>query len=213
MLTLFCTDTLQNYAGRVSPSMLSDHDRMQLFFPSFSDVHSRERLCGNGDDACTWAGVVCTDDETVTDIRWTPETGRLIGTINMQMLPVHLQSLRLIEMNFQGSQVDIPALPEDMRVIYLALNKLRGILDFDDLPHWMEVIVIAELWIDKIVNICNLPETLTKFSLVIPRNTEKSIHIGKLPANDLVIDVKECALEGFTCEDESDADRILWRKI
>ena len=58
-------------AGRMRPSMLSDQQLMELLFTPDNATEARETLEGDEDDACSWKGIMCTDDgRNVTEVIW-----------------------------------------------------------------------------------------------------------------------------------------------
>ena len=74
--------------GRFDPSMLSDHDRFELFM-TFDDPNDiAEELHGDPLDHCSWSGVTC-DEGNIISIEWVRP-----GVLNCVGIPTICRKMR-----------------------------------------------------------------------------------------------------------------------
>ena len=191
--------------GRFETSMLTDQDRMSLFFTPDKAKDARRELEGDEADACSWVGVSC-DEDTITRIHWPLSELELVGSINFAMLPPKLEALHLSNQELVG-EMNVSCLPETLTSFWVESCLFTGSLDFSTLPSGLEEIVIHENRIQSIANISNLPESLDDFRICEEHLEIDFVEVGKLPNTFLTI---KLACFGFQVKvlDEVDKERV-----
>ena len=195
-------------AGRFNTSMLSDHQLMELLVTPDDVAQARENLKGDEDDACSWKGITCNDEnDCVTQISWHSSGLKVKGEMNFAMLPPKLTRLNLYHQPLRGS-MDVSHLPEKLRILCVQSTGLTGSIDFGSLPRTLEQLFITDNKIESIQNIVNLPSVIQYFEVREPNVMPKSICVGRLDKEGFVIKLQKCGITKLRLEDEKDRRRV-----
>ena len=207
MLTFFTADDTN--IGRMRPCMLSDQQMMELFItPIDADWH--EIGLGNDrDTACTWSGVTCSSESTVSSIDWNYKRVSLNGSITFSMLPSQLQSLIMVGQHDLRGPMDTTSLPETLLKFQIMSCGFHGTLDMGSLPRALCFFHVQNNEVTEIVNLRNLPEGLTKCRIQETNLTHDTLIVGKLGAGSTEIDLYRCGFENFKFADPADESRIV----
>ena len=197
-------------AGRVDPSMLSDQQRMELFFTPDDYEQSRGEFGGDEDDACTWKRTECNNDGRLTSISWHSSFVKLKGVIDMLLLPPALTFFNLYHQALRG-EVNTSNLPENLGVVCIDHTALSGTLDVANLPRKMTEFVVHDNAITAVGDIVNLPETLSYFTIGESNVVQQRIRIGKLPKKYFKLHIKQCGFTQIDFENPADMDRVDWQ--
>ena len=207
MLFLLTIDSLP--AGRIDPSMLTDHHLMELFFTPDDPEDARSRLSGDPDDACTWLEVACDDEGNVGEIDWPWRFVQLSGSINFQMLPRRLKLLNLSYQELVG-EIDLQALPDTMEELYLRSCHFTGTLDFGNLPRGFMGLHVMKNKISALINLVNLPRDFDYFRIAEDNLQHTDLYVGALPeGTDYEINLISCGIDSVTYENPEDAKRVI----
>ena len=195
--------------GRVNPSLLSDHQLMELFFTPGNREESRQNLGGDEDDACTWAGVRCDKAGCVDLINFDKLDMSLAGAIEFRMLPPAVTCARFNALPLSGT-VDTTALPIPLEFLQARKCRFSGTLSLGNLPRGLIQLVFGQNRITAVESIENLPESLQFLEIdereIIPEPTR----IGKFPDGDLIVQLNRGAFSAVSYEDTSDSARITF---
>ena len=196
-------------SGRIDPSMLTDHQRMELFFTPDNPEVARSRLGGDPDDACTWIQVACDDEGSVGEIDWPARFIALFGSINFQMLPHRLELLNLSYQELVG-EIDLLALPDTMKELYLRSCYFTGTLDLRNLPRGFTDLHVVKNRISALINVVNLPRGLDCIRIAEEYLQHTDLHVGALPeGTDYDINLISCGIDRVTYENPEDAKRVI----
>ena len=179
-----CADTPS--IGRFEPSMVTDHQMMELFFTPDSHADAREALGGDEDDACSWNGVRCDIPNTITFIEWLPADLILCGSLDFHRFPSHLTVLNLYEQRIYG-EVDLRGIPRTMERIWLNRCLFTGTLDLGSLPTGLKELEFLGNKITAIRNFRNLPESIERIDVREAAVKQETLNIGKFPHTDLEV--------------------------
>ena len=204
MIFALCADSMG--VGRVDASMLFDQQRMELFFTPVDGAKAHLLLSGNVDDACSWAGVQCREGKGVVIIDWRTVSVSLGGSIDMRILPEHLESLGMFKHEVFG-EIVTTALPAHLSSLYIQFTKMHGTIDLGSLPASMEEICFEENRITAMQNFCNFPSRLSSIFIAEEYMATTAVRIEKLPVHfeTLVIDTIDPVEVEFA--DASDASK------
>ena len=205
MLYLICLDS--NHLGRINPSMLSDQQFMELFFTSDDADQSHARFGGDIDDACTWNGVTCNDNKQITEIIFLHEYIELYGGINFKMIPPHVTDLSITNEPLYG-EADVSGLPNKMETLVIEACRFTGTLDLSSLPQNLRMFSFAFNNITEVKNLCNIPQSVMHLRVSEPGIVKKSLHVGKLPANRLILRLTRCGFTDITYDNPKDKRRM-----
>ena len=196
------------HLGRFDPSMLDDHAIMELFFTPDNFDAARDTLGGDPDDSCTWKQVKCSPDGHIIKIDWCSyNIGKIAGSFDFTKYPQHIVYLNLYDEQFVG-EVKTAALPATMQDLTLQACGFTGTLDVGALPPSLESLVVADNRVTALINLCNFPESLRCFCVHEVNIGEKSIRIGHLPDNGLILRLEKCRFAGAECENPGDETRV-----
>ena len=191
--------------GRFEKSMLSDQDRMDLFFTPEKPEEARRELSGDEADACSWTGISC-DQGSVTHIDWHRSDLEAVGSINFEMLPPKLSMLNFYSQELAGD-MNVSFLPETLTVFCVQSCLFTGSLDFSTLPRGLEQLFVTGNSIQSIANISNLPESLHVFQITETKLENDFVEVGKLPDTGLVVQL-ECSGVRAKVLNEADRNRV-----
>ena len=178
--------------GRFDPSMLSDHDRFELFI-TFDDPNDiDDKLQSDPLDPCSWFGVTC-EDGHIIKITWIHLFEEVRGEINMSMLPSHVEFLMLENEPIRG-EADLAHLPNTMNTLSIVNCQVTGTLDFHALPPKIEEITFKKNRIEEISNFINLPETLVGIEIHEENAVLNGCEVESLP-DFVTIQVKSDSFE------------------
>ena len=149
--------------GRFDPSMLSDHDRFELFLTLDNPDDVADELLGDPLDHCSWSGVTC-EDGHIIKINWMYLFEEVKGEMNLSMLPSHVQSLVVDHEPIRG-EADLTQLPDSMHTLSVIDCLMTGTLAFHTLPPKMKMITFTGNRIEEISHFVNLPETLVEIEI------------------------------------------------
>ena len=196
-------------AGRIDSSMLTEHQRMELFFTPEDPEDARSRLRGDPDDACTWLQVACDDEGNVGEIDWPWHLIELSGSINFQMLPRRLELLNLSYQELVGD-IDLQALPDTMKDLFLRSCNFTGTLDFGNLPRGLTNLHVMKNKISALVSLTNLPNGIDYFRIAEDSLQHTDLHIGALPeGTEYEINLISCGIDSVTYERPEDVERVI----
>ena len=193
--------------GRINHSMLTDQQMMELFITPDDHEEHLERLGGDEYDACTWSGIECKAEKQVTTIDWHSARIKIEGLIDFQALPPHLETLNLYEQNIHG-EIETTALPPEMKCLCIQRTPLKGTLDMGSLPPNISEVTVTDNKVQAVINFVNLPQALRHCSITEKFLEPKSLHIGRLPANDLKFGLRKCGFNSVTFENAEDEKRV-----
>ena len=193
--------------GRMHAEMLTDHQRMELFFTPTDYDAARAMLGGDEGDACSWCEVYCDDSKNVDAIHWHSESVELEGTVSFAMLPLEIVYVYLFNQNISG-EIDIKTLPKFLDFFCVEKCRISGTLDLGSLPPALQEFYVERNEITALRNFKNLPEELRRFCIDEPNIIEKSIMIGALPRSDLHVRLDGCRFTDVKFEDEADRARV-----
>ena len=165
--------------GRFEMSMLSDQDRMDLFFTPEKTQEVRRELSGDEADACSWAGIMCKDGN-VTHIDWHIDDLEAVGSINFEMLPPKLSMINFYSQELVGV-MNVIFLPDTLTIFCAQCCLFTGSLDFSTLPRGLEGLFVTWNCIQSIANISNLPKSLRYFQIIEDQLENEFVEVGKLP--------------------------------
>ena len=201
-----------DHAARVDASMLTDHQRMELFLTPDDFELAHSSFGGDEDDSCTWTGVSCHKDSgAIHSIDWHSASIELTGSTNFQHIPSDLIAMNMYEQNLRG-EVDTSALPRTMVSLCLQECKFTGTLNLEDLPPKMVSFQCVSNRITGISIICNLPPSLCFLDINERNVTQRFIRIEAMPRNSLTIDLTQCGIDKVTCENKEDIARVILSK-
>ena len=206
MLLTLCADLKS--IGRFDITLLSDQQRMEMFFTPDCRADAQTAFVGDESDACTWIGVQCDENRNVFEIDWQAGVISLFGSIDLPMLPTRLRVLRLFDQNIRG-KLTLTELPETLEFISVERTLLHGTLDFGYLPPKMVEVYFAFNLITVIQNMCNFPATLQWINIEEHQIKTKEVHIGVLPPDFTVISVDAGCLKRITFENPSDKEFLI----
>ena len=178
--------------GRFDPSMLSDHDRFELFLTFDNPDDIADELLGDPLDHCSWSGVGC-EDGHIIKITWMNLFEEVRGEINMSMLPSHVEFLMLENEPIRG-EADLTHLPDTMKTLSIVNCQVTGTLDFHALSPKIEEITFKKNRIEEILNFINLPETLVGIEIDEENAVLNGCEVESLP-DFVTIKVKSDYLE------------------
>ena len=206
MLTIFAADIPS--LGRVDASMLTETQRMQLFFTPDNVKRVEDFLGRMDDDACNWVGVACYPDGKIEFITWVSRHFELEGELNFSMLPLHLKAMRLVHQSLRGD-INTQNLPQTMEFLSINACDLTGTLDLGALPRSLVHLNFVDNKISGVTNVANLPTSLKSFHISEPNISLKSLRIGVLPPGRLELRFAGCWIDRFDLENKGDAERVL----
>ena len=174
LIVLSTTDTPG--IGRIDRSSLSDQSCMELLMASVDDVSRLRDSDGDYFDACSWVGVICAENGSVVQIRFTEagEARRRIpflqvdpdedcvgcgGSISMQWIPPNVTHFTCYRMRFEG-KVTTAELPRGLVHLHISENLFRGDFSTKDLPECIESIQIDVNGMGGSLNMTALPHKL-----------------------------------------------------
>ena len=190
--------TADPFLGKMDAALLTQQQRMELFVTSLDDSPIADELGGDCSDACTWAGVSC-NDEIVQSILWSRMNVFISASIDFTMFPLHLSIFDVFSQNLIG-EVNLQKLPQTMTMLSLMSCKFSGTLDCSALPPQLEYLCVSGNAIQAIKNIVNLPEVLEFLDFAELENQKKSVKIGALPENGLIIELNGCGIQDIELE-------------
>ena len=208
MLLFFAsTDFLDT--GRVDASMPSETQHLELFAVVAGNAHLSTLLGGEEDDACTWGGVTCDSQQSITSIVWWSFMLRQETSISadFRALPRKLLKIELRYLNFHGT-IDLRDLPLNLDELVIIQTHTTGTLNCSALPRSLERIQIEDNKVIGLIGLCNFPETLNYFCVNEKGLKGQVLHVGKLPKEVAYILLKNSSPGEITCAVPSDFDRI-----
>ena len=208
MLTLFITN--DHHIGRFNPTMLTDHQMMEMFFTPHEMDTGEYYASADRDDACTWKGVTCGASNTIRAIVRLSDHLRIMGTIDFKMIPLSVEELFFADSALFG-EVDTSALPVTLTEIALHDCKFSGSLEMRALPPNLKGFYVIGNKISFVSELCNLPSSLTDLIIAEDFLTHKSIHIGKLHKQRIAIDIMGCRFAQVTFDDRTDEERVSYK--
>ena len=206
MLFFFCADA--NALGRVDKANLSELQVMDLFFTPANPAITRRQLGGDESDPCTWEGVRCYGGDAVKVVRWYNLNIVLEGKIDFTMIPRNALTVEMTGQIFTG-EVSTAYLPPGIRRFVLSMCRFTGTLDMGGLPSSLTALIVTKNNLTGIVNVCDLPVSLEECEYQEWGNETREVHIGKLPANALLLNFMESKIEALTFEDAQDSNRVF----
>ena len=207
MLSLLCADI--PIAGRVSKDMLSDQQRIEIFFSPDNFADARALLKGDEDDACSWSGVHCPEGgSTIDEISWHGSWFVLEGSIDFHSFPSQLRIINTYDQRLRG-EIDTTALPDTLEVLCLQHCDFTGVADLGSLPPKLDELFLTKNRITAVVNFCNVPESLRCFEIKEPNVKGLRIHVGALPQNTHGFDLKVGSIDEVTYENPEEAWRVV----
>ena len=174
--------------GRFEKCMLTDQDRMNLFFTPEKPADAWRELAGDEADACSWVGITC-DAENITHIEWSSSDLDLVGSINFDVLPPKLLELSLYDQKLVG-EMNVSNLPETLNIFCVESCLFTGSLDFSTLPRGLQQLFITGNRIQSVANISNLPESLRIFQIMEKDLQSDVVEVGKLPDTTLQVKLR-----------------------
>ena len=205
MLSL-CFADIQSL-GRFDTSMLTEAQRMELFFASsgFEEIH--KALRGSEDDPCTWKKLTCDKDLSIIEIDWHSPFVSLSGSINLSFTPPKLQRLNIFNQKLTG-EMDLGVLPDTMEYFCVESCQFFGTLNLEKLPASLESLYVMDNAIDTLLNMQNFSQRLETVYIREQHITNLPIHIGPLPDSDLDIILGYLDPADVIIENPKDAGRV-----
>ena len=206
MLFYLCADP--DPLGKMDALMLSDQQRMEMFFPNFRRKTARVALRGDADHACSWTGVECTEEDAVHAIRWNSDTIKLHGTLHFEALPPHTGT---IDITWQGKlkgTIETALLPAQLQFFSVAHCGFSGTLDLAHLPRHLVTFQSKNNRITGICDLKDLPESLEVCHINESWNKASELSVGKLPERKVDIRLYGSSIKTVLLEDENDAPRV-----
>ena len=205
---LTCADSPSR--GRFDRGMITDNDRMALFFVPDNAYAAQRALGGDSEDPTTWKGVL-TDEGCIARIVWSSLWIKLRGSIDFTMMPSRLTRLHLSGQELRG-EVDLTQLPETMKFFEVIRCRVTGTVDLNHLPAGIEVIKVKRNALTALRDIGNLPSSLREVSIAETLLEQKSVKIAKLPMG-ISFEILESDIEEFNFERESDKGLVFTGRI
>ena len=153
-------------------------------------------------------GVTCNDSKQITEISWEYKFIELVGEIDFKMIPPNVSDLHIYNEPLYG-KADISGLPAKMEKFVIEASRFSGTLDLGNLPQSLRIFSFALNKITGVVNLRNIPKSAQGFRISEPDIMEKSLHVGKLPANQLMLRLSRCGFTDITYENPEDYRRIM----
>ena len=179
MLSLIAADL--EATGRFDPSMLTELQRLEMFFTPVEGTHAWEALGGDADDPCTWVGLQCNKSNVVVQIRWVSSFFSISGSVDFSMLPSELTHIVIDGFPAITGEVNTKDLPLTLSDLYLHGCSFTGTLDMGNLPPKLENFTVRENKITAIRNFRNIPPSLRSIKIQEPNVTDERLVIGTLP--------------------------------
>ena len=195
--------------GHMKPDMLTEEQRMELFFTADNPQDARDKLRGDPEDACSWTGVRCYVNQSFREIDWHHLDLVLHGSIDFLMFPSTLKHVSFILQKLYG-EMDVSHLPDGLQTFSMTACLFTGKIDIGSLPHGLDIFMVSGNQITGIQNITNIPRTLTRFIIEEEKNTVQEVRVGKVPMGPLVIDIEGCNVKSVQLERASDAKRVTY---
>ena len=207
-MLLLCTDFL--HAGRPDADLLTDTQRMQLFFTPDDFDAAHALLEGDADSACSWRGVQCLyEGEDVATIIWMRHYFILEGSIDFRMTPTHIDFLSLSDQKLTGT-IETAALPASLVVFTVHRCLFSGALHLHDLPPKMNNFSVTGNRITALGDIRNVPVGLIELEVFEENNVVKQIHVGMLPDSELKVRLHGCGVTQVMFKKEGDLGRVSY---
>ena len=199
LYSIFLTAADTSYLGRVAKSSLSTQTLMEIFF---AGIENREVICGSGEEPAEiekWEGFeYCHEQPTnYTEkhfkIAWTGR--KLVGSIDLQWLPLTLSSLQASR-NKLGGSLNTNALPPSIQVLDLCFNELSGEIDLRHLPAKIKALFLSKNQLSGSLNLEKLPQSIEVLYLAC-NHFSGSVCFRHLPASLQELSVGENDLFGM----------------
>ena len=195
------------HIGRFDPAMLNDHQLMELFFSPDDIDPGQYHQSGDQDDACSWRGVVCTEEKYVTHIDWSIVILAIMGTLDFTKMPRKVTYVNFFNERLFG-EVDTSTLPHSLKYFCLMGCKFSGSVELRTLPPNIESFIVEGNCFASVGDICHLPGSLRTLRIREAAIEHTNIHVGKLSKNDIFINLSGCGLTDVTYEDQEDAKYV-----
>ena len=192
------------HVGRFDPAMLTDHQLMELFFTPDESDPGEFHQSGDQDDVCSWKGVTCTEEKSVTKITWASYHFNMAGTLDFTKIPQKVKQINFYDLPLYG-EVEICALPQSMMNVCLQDCKFSGSLDIRALPRQIESFIVKGNQITSVGDICDLPRSLRVLKIGESAVTHKNLHVAQLPSTGIRVDLSGCGFTKITFENQEDA--------
>ena len=209
MLSLFAmADT--SAPGRFNASLLTQAQRLELFFVPDREQPLYAFFEGQEDDACSYIGIECSADGAIAEIHWVNVLWTRAAVLHMCYMPDSVKAFVVCNARNLRGEVDLTGLPRDMKTIIATQTQLSGTLDLSRLPSTMERVQFERNKISSLQGVCGLPEGLQELIVREYGIQEEILEIGKLPSG-LQPDFAQCGLKGVKLECAEDRPRVTWK--
>ena len=197
--------------GRVDVGSLTDQQHMELFFVPDYEKAIHGVFGGDPDDACTWKGVTCSEDERIELLMFDTAVSPLLGSVCFAMLPPAVIRCILFRQPMYG-EIDTRALPRVMREFEANQCRFTGTVDLGSLPDTLQTLYIGGNQVTDIRNICNLPKSLYTCCVHESSIVKEEVYVHKMPSTGLHVSLASCKIDKVVCEDQIDRRRVFISK-